>query len=120
MRSRAGDPDRRSSTGWTPVADVCETDESFVIIAELPGVDRDDIDVSATAREVLIRGARRGPGCEPAQFVRLERGHGRFARRFAFATPLDVNAVTADLQDGVLTVTVPKAASARGRRIEVE
>lgn len=120
MRSRAGDPDRRSSTGWTPVADVCETDDSFIIVAELPGVAREDVDVAATTGTVTIRGARDGHGCEPAQYVRLERGHGRFARQFTFAAPLDVDAVTADLNDGVLTVTVPKANAARGRRIEVE
>jgi HSP20 family protein len=51
--------------------------------------------------------------------VRLERGHGQFVRRFTFPAPLAVDEVQADFKDGILTVTLPKAASARGRRVEV-
>jgi HSP20 family protein len=120
MRSRAGHADHRSAAGWTPAADVCETDDRFVVVVELPGVAREDVDVSATHDGLTIRGARRGPGCEPAQYVRLERGHGQFARQFSFAAPLDVTAVAADFADGVLTVTLPKAAHARSRRVDVE
>lgn len=102
------------------MADVCETDDRYVVVAELPGVAREDVDVAATADALTIRGARRDPGCEPAQYVRLERGHGRFTRQFTFAMRLDVAAVTADLVDGVLTVTLPKVSEARGRRVDVE
>lgn len=120
MRSRAGHADHRSSTGWTPAADVCETDDRFVVVVELPGVAREDVDVSATHDSLTIRGQRSGPGCEPAQYVRVERGHGHFARQFSFATPLDVTGVSADFLDGVLTVTLPKVAHARSRRVDVE
>ena len=120
MRSRAGHADPRSSTGWSPVADVCESDDRFVVVVELPGVAREDVDVSATHDALTIRGERGGPGCEPAQYVRLERGHGRFARHFSFATRLDVTGVSADFADGVLTVTLPKATDTRARRVDVE
>ena len=118
-RTRAGQSDRRGDSGWTPQADVSETDDSFVVVAELPGVRRADVDVAATADTLTIRGHRPDPGCEPACYVRLERGHGPFVRRFTFPSRLAVDAVQADMKDGILTITLPKAADARGRRVEV-
>ena len=118
-RTRAGQADRRGDSGWTPPADVSETEDSFIVVAELPGVRRADVDVKATHDTVTIRGFRPDPGCEPACYVRLERGHGQFVRRFTFPGPLAVDAVQADFKDGILTVTLPKAVEARGRRVEV-
>ena len=118
-RTRAGQSDRRGDSGWTPPADVSETEDSFIVVAELPGVRRADVDVAATRDTLTIRGYRPEPGCEPACFVRLERGHGQFVRRFSFPGPLAVDAVQADFKDGILTVTLPKAAEAAGRRVEV-
>ncbi len=118
-RTRASQADRRGDSGWTPPADVSETEDSFVVVAELPGVRRADVDVAATADTLTIRGHRPSPGCEPAGYVRLERGHGQFVRRFTFPGQLDVEAVQADFKDGILTVTLPKAQDARGRRVDV-
>ena len=105
--------------GWTPAADVSETEASFIVAIELPGIRRDDVDVAATHESLTIRGHRPDPGCEPACYVRLERGHGSFVRRFTFPSRLDVDAVQADFADGILTVTLPKAPEPRGRRVEV-
>ena len=118
-RSRAGQSDRRGDSGWTPPADVSETEEAFIVVAELPGVRRDGVDVAATHDTLTIRGHRPDPGCEATCYVRLERGHGQFVRRFTFPGPLDVDQVQADMKDGILTVTLPKASAARGRRVEV-
>jgi HSP20 family protein len=120
LRTHAGQRDRRSNTGWSPVADVCETDVAFVVVAELPGVVKGEVEVSATPDSLTIHGVRCEPDCEPAHYVRLERGHGRFARHFSFAARLDVDGVQADFADGVLTVTLPKAVEDRGRRVDVE
>ena len=118
-RTRAGQADRRGDSGWTPPADVSETEDSFIVVAELPGVRRADVDVAATHDTLTIRGYRPDPGCQPACYVRLERGHGQFVRRFTFSGALAVDAVQADFKDGILTVTLPKAPDARGRRVEV-
>ncbi len=120
MRSRAGHADHRSSSGWSPPADVCETADRFTVVVELPGMTRDDFDVSATATTLSIRGKRCGAGCEPAQYVRVERGHGSFVRQFSFARRLAVGDMSASFEDGVLTVVLPKAAEAGGRRVDVE
>jgi HSP20 family protein len=85
----------------------------------LPGVQRDDVDVAATHDTLTIRGHRPNPGCEPACYVRLERGHGQFVRRFSFPASLAVDGVQADFKDGILTVILPKAPELRGRRVEV-
>jgi HSP20 family protein len=108
--------------GWTPPVDLYETASDFVLTAELPGLTRDQIDIHAEDSRIVIRGARgagldREISCE--QFHRVERGHGRFSRAFSLPEPIDVDAVTADLKDGILTVTVPKSAGRGARRIDV-
>jgi HSP20 family protein len=108
--------------GWTPPVDLYETAEEYVLTAELPGLTRDQIDIHAEERRIVIRGARAAdPGrdipCE--QFHRVERGHGRFSRAFALPETIEVGAITADLKDGILTVTIPKAHDRGTRRIDV-
>ena len=107
--------------GWTPPVDLYETVDDYVLTAELPGLTREQIDIHAEERRIVIRGARGAdPGrdipCE--QYHRVERGHGRFSRAFALPEAIDVDAVAADLKDGLLTITIPKAAG-RARRINV-
>ncbi len=108
--------------GWTPPVDLYETPNAFMLSAELPGLARDQIEIQAEDSRIIIRGARfAGPGreipCE--QFHRVERGHGQFQRAFALPEPIDVEHVTADLKDGVLTVTMPKSNERGARRINV-
>jgi HSP20 family protein len=111
--------------GWTPPVDLYETSGGFVLMAELPGLTRDQIEIHAEEGRLVLRGERTsGPGapgshvsCE--QYHRVERGHGRFSRAFALPEPIDVEGVTADLKDGLLTVTIPKAGGRGTRRIDV-
>jgi HSP20 family protein len=103
---------------WLPLADVSETDDSYVIEAELPGVKREDIDIEISERELIISGELK----EGERTGTLRRGTRR-AGQFEFRTmlPSDVNAeeVIAGLRDGVLTVNVPKARATKPRRIEI-
>jgi len=108
--------------GWTPPVDLYETHDEFVLSAELPGLTRDQIEIHAEENRIVIRGARsaspeREISCE--QYHRVERGHGRFSRAFTLPEPVDVDGVSADLKDGVLTVTIPKAPNRGTRRIDV-
>jgi HSP20 family protein len=104
--------------GWTPPVDLYETSTEFVLIAELPGLSRDQIDIQAEDNRIMIRGERGGQvPCD--HYHRIERGHGQFSRTFALPESVDVDAVSADLKDGLLTVTIPKAASRSARRIDV-
>ena len=107
--------------GWTPPVDLYETASGYVLTAELPGLSRDQVDIQAEDNRVAIRGERAAGGCElpGEQYHRVERGHGRFSRTFALPEPIDVDGITADLKDGVLTVTIPKLAGHNARRITV-
>jgi HSP20 family protein len=108
--------------GWTPPVDLYETVDDYVLTAELPGLTRDQIDIHAEERRVVIRGARgvdprRAIPCE--QYHRVERGHGRFSRAFSLPEIIDVDGIAADLKDGILTITIPKARDRATRRIDV-
>ena len=108
--------------GWTPPVDLYETAATFVLTAEVPGLTREQVDIQAEESRIVIRGERAsGPDhhvpCE--QYHRVERGHGRFSRAFVLPEPIDVENVTADLKDGLLTLTVPKAAGRGARRVDI-
>jgi HSP20 family protein len=107
--------------GWTPPVDLYETATDFILTADLPGLSRDQIDVSVDDNRVIIRGERVGGPidmpCE--QFHRVERGHGRFSRSFALPDAVDVDGVSADLKDGILTVRIPKARGRGASRVSV-
>jgi HSP20 family protein len=108
--------------GWTPPVDLYETANEFVLTAELPGLSRDQIEIHVEEYRIVVRGARTSvPGgdipCE--QFHRVERGHGRFSRAFALSEPIEVASVSADLKEGVLTITIPKTANRGVHHIHV-
>lgn len=108
--------------GWTPPVDLYETAHEFVLTAELPGLVRSEIDIHAEDCRITIRGARGAASggdlpCE--QYHRVERGHGRFSRAFSLPEIIEVDAITADLKDGILTITIPKARDRGTRRIDV-
>jgi HSP20 family protein len=108
--------------GWTPPVDLYETPVGFVLTAEVPGLTRQQVDIQAEESRVVIRGERAsGPDehypCE--QYHRVERGHGRFSRAFVLPEPIDIEGVTADLKNGLLTVTIPKAGGHGARRIDI-
>jgi HSP20 family protein len=108
------------SPGWTPPVDLYETAATFVLTAELPGLTRDEIDIQAEESRVVIKGERTTGQVASDQFHRVERGHGRFSRAFMLPEPIDVEGVTADLKDGLLTLTIPKAGGRGARRVAVE
>lgn len=108
--------------GWTPPVDLYETAHAYVLTAELPGLRRDQVEIHADGSRLVIRGQRDSSGAGAAsgeQYHRVERGHGRFSRAFTLPEPIDVERITADLAEGLLTVTIPKAAT-ESRRINVK
>jgi len=104
--------------GWAPPVDLCETTEAFIVTAELPGLARDQIRIEVNDGRLTLHGRRdaRVP-CE--QYHQVERGHGEFSRTFALPSLVDVEHIAADLHDGVLTITLPKAPDKGPRRVDV-
>jgi HSP20 family protein len=104
--------------GWVPPVDVHETADAYVVTAELPGLQREDVDIQVHDDHLTISGARREPEAACEQFHRVERGHGSFSRTFHLPLPVEAERITADLRDGVLTIICPKAPEA-ARRITI-
>jgi len=94
---------------WTPAVDLLETDRAFLLYAELPGVEREDIDLTVEGRRLELSGRRRPLDAEQA-FARLERSYGAFRRAFDLPTAVDADGIGASLEHGVLRVTLPKRA----------
>jgi HSP20 family protein len=104
---------------WTPPVDIEETDDAWHIAAELPGAASDDINVDVHDNEVAITGEIKQKE-RKGILRRRTRRVGEFEFRVTLPGPIDPEALDARLDDGVLSVTVPKPEQARPRRIEVQ
>lgn len=102
---------------WAPTVDVLETEEAYLIFAELPGVRRDDIQLQVRDRRLELSGRRQTLG-ENRNFLRMERSYGPFRRTFDLGVPVDVDAISAAFEAGVLRVLVPKSHTA-GVQVEI-
>jgi len=107
-------------SGWTPALDVYEEQDHFIVKAELPGLKKEDIEVSFHDGGLSISGERKSETKhEDAEVYRAERFFGRFQRTVTLPAPVAVDKAKASYQDGVLTVTLPKTEEARPKHIDV-
>ena len=105
---------------WAPALDVHEDKEGYTIRAELPGVKREDIDVSVQDGALIISGERKEEKvAEGTNVHRQERFYGKFSRALTFPTAVANDKVKATYKDGVLTVVLPKAEEAKPKQITV-
>jgi HSP20 family protein len=95
---------------WTPAVDVIETEDAYLLLAELPGVLREDIQLQVRDRKLELSGRRRTFG-ECRNFLRIERSYGPFRRTFELGTPVDEAAISAGFERGILRVVCPKRAT---------
>lgn len=107
------------ASGWAPPIDLYETPDRYVVVVELAGLRREDFEIRVERDTLLLRGERPSRGIPAEQYHRVERGHGAFTRTFEFPQPIDGGQVAAEFRDGLLTITLPKAASPEPRRIAV-
>ena len=107
-------------SGWTPTLDVYEEKDHFIVKAELPGMKKEDIEVSFYDGGLSISGERKSETKhEDAEIYRAERFFGRFQRTVTLPTPVAVDKAKASYMDGVLTVSLPKTEEAKPKHIEV-
>ncbi len=105
---------------WSPMADIEETDDAFILRMDLPGMNKKDIHVSLDNNILTIRGERKREGVEKEENYRLmERYYGKFNRTFTLPASVDVNSVNAEFKDGVLVVTIKKKEEAKPKAIEI-
>jgi len=92
---------------WAPAVDVLETEDSYLLFAELPGVTREDIQLQVRERRLELTGRRQSLG-ENRNFLRMERSYGPFRRTFDLGMPVDTDGITASFDRGILRVVIPK------------
>jgi HSP20 family protein len=103
-----------------PPVNIWEEGDNLFVEAELPGVSREDLEISAAGNELTLRGRRSAPQDENLTYHRQERGFGEFTRVITLPAEVDANKVEASLKDGVLLLTLPKAEAAKARKIKVK
>ena len=122
MYTRRGDDDILSRGDWIPPVDIFENDKHEIVIeAEMPGLNKEDIDLRVENNTLTLRGERkRESEVKDDQFHRVERVHGVFTRSFSLPATVDAGRVSADYKDGVLTVVLPMREEAKPRQIQVK
>ena len=109
------------TSAWLPACDVFEDKDAVKIVAEIPGVSPEDVKLSLESNLLTIRGEKKQQAEERNERVhRYERSYGTFERTFALPTTVDPDQIVAAYEQGILTVTIPKAERARPREIPVK
>ena len=106
---------------WAPPVDIFERQDYLVIRAEVPGVQKEDMDVRIENGVLTLHGERKQETeVQEENAHRMERVYGAFTRSFSLPTTVDAAKVAATYKDGVLEVTVPKAESAKPKKVEIQ
>jgi HSP20 family protein len=105
---------------WAPAADIYETENELVAKFDLPGVLEKDIDIRVESNTLAIRGERKFEReVSEDNYLRVERAYGTFTRSFSLPNTLKVDNIRAGLQDGVLTIRMPKREEAKPKQIKI-
>jgi HSP20 family protein len=107
-------------SAWSPALDLYQNNDNVVAIVELPGMRREDIEISLHDGMLTISGERKREASNDAEAERTERYIGKFRRSITLPTRVDANKVSASYRDGILTVTLPKAEEAKPKQIQVK
>lgn len=106
---------------WAPACDIFEDKENLKIVLELPGVKPEDVKISLENQVLTIQGEKRQVAEESSErWHRYERSYGSFERRFTLPSTVDPEKIQAKADNGVLTVTLPRAERAKPRQIQVD
>jgi HSP20 family protein len=107
--------------GKTPSVDVIDRDDEVVVKAELPGVDKKDLDISVTSNSVTIQGSTSHEAKEEkGDYYRCEMSRGSYSRKLALPSEVDEDQAKATFKNGVLELTLPKVKKAKRKTVEVE
>ena len=114
------DDEARASAVWSPRTDLSETEDAYLINLDLPGLNKDEVEISVHDGTLSISGERRQEETEEGRkYVRVERSYGRFYRSFTLPQTIDTESIEATFADGVLNIRVPKAEELKPRRISI-
>jgi HSP20 family protein len=115
-------PTIANTVGFQPSCDVNETNENYLVSFDMPGVKKQDIKIEVQGNQLVISGERHREMSEGDgdASLRHERTYGKFERTFVLPASINTEKIEAQYEDGVLTVALPKAETARGRTIEIQ
>ncbi|HEX22284.1 MAG TPA: Hsp20/alpha crystallin family protein [Chromatiales bacterium] len=110
-----------ATSDWAPAVDIKEEDDRFLVLADIPGVDPEDIEVSMENGILSIKGERKSEHTEEKEgYKRIERSYGSFHRRFTLPESADPEGIKAKSKHGSLEIVIPKREAVQPRRISVE
>ena len=106
---------------WNPAVDVVENKDNYVLNAELPGMNKDDVKITLENNVLTIRGEKKNEfEKKEGNYHRVERNYGSFERSFTIPGTVKADNIDAEYKDGVLTLTLPKAEEAKPKMIDVK
>ena len=105
---------------WTPAVDIRETDDRYILTADIPGVNRNDVEITLEDGVLTVKGSRTSESAVSEEgYRRKERFHGTFSRQFSLPDTVDTANISATAKDGVLEIEIPKQAKPEPKRITV-
>ncbi len=107
-------------TPWAPAVDIFETEHELVVKADLPDIKPEELDIRVENNVLTIRGERQfEKNVNENNYLRVERSYGAFSRSFSLASTVNAEAIQADYNNGVLTLSIPKREEAKPKQIKV-
>ncbi|HTK81562.1 MAG TPA: Hsp20/alpha crystallin family protein [Bacteroidota bacterium] len=120
-RFRGGVVDEDGGTVWMPAVDIIERQNDYLVKLEVPGVDKKDVKITVQDDILTVRGEKKqGSEQKDENYHRVERSYGTFQRSFTLPTSVKSEAIEASYDNGVLSLTLPKAEESKPKQIEVK
>jgi len=113
--ARAGDEFERSD--WTPASDIYETESGYLIAMDLPGIDREALEIDVDDNRLIVKGTR---AIDESKQHRTERPKGKFLRTFSVPGSVDQGKIGAEYKDGVLQIRLPKRTEQKAKKIDIK
>jgi len=105
---------------WSPAVDIYEDKESYILWIDLPGVEKDDINLKVEENSLIIKGERKSPAdTEKQNYLKAERQMGNFYRSFTLPRHIDIEAIQAKYDNGVLQLKIPKKPEVKSKEIKI-
>lgn len=106
---------------FSPAVDLCENEKTVCVLIELPGVKNDEINLTVTAKDIVIQGIKENSSNTDKALSHFccERQYGKFQRRIQLRWAININETTAELKDGILKINLPKLVDRRGKSVKI-
>ena len=115
-----GSPDESLSSDWVPPVDIVEDSNALVFTAEMPGLERDNVEITLEDQVLTLRGERSFErDDEKDNYHRIERAYGSFSRSFRLPTNVDTGKAKASFDNGLLRIELPKSEEAQPKKLEI-